>query len=112
MTEGRLVNNCVKLENPEIYKLIHEAVFDPKCKGTVSLCCSILGVHGSGDYNYLKQQPYYVQKIQEELKAKELILEAMNHRGYKKGSRSIKMVLLHDFIRRMFNICRSSKGSE
>lgn len=97
LTERRLVNNCVKLENPEIYKMIYETVSDVNYKGTVSLCCSILGVHRSGYYNYLKTQSYHAEKIKQELKDKELILLAMNHRGYKKGSRSIKMVLQNDF---------------
>lgn len=93
VTERRLVNNCVNLSNPEIYKLIHETVSNPKYKGTVSFCCSILGVPRSGYYNYLKQLPSYNQRELLDLEAKEHILMAMNYRGYKKGSRSIKMVL-------------------
>ena len=32
-----------------------------------------------------------------DLEAKEIILKAFNHRGYKKGSRSIKMTLENEF---------------
>lgn len=91
-TERRLVNNYVNLSNSEIYKLIYVTVSDPNYKGTVSFCCLILSVSRSSYYNYLKQIPYHNRQEQSDLEAKENILLAMDYRGYKKGSRSIKMV--------------------
>lgn len=97
ITERRLVNNCVNLSNIEIYKLMYETISSEKYKGTVSFCCAILGVARSGYYNYLNRIEYYKNKENKDKEDRNLILKAMNYRGYKKGSRSIKMVLENDF---------------
>lgn len=97
MTERRLVNNCVKLTSREIYRLIHETVQRDDYCGTVSFCCSILGVARSGYYNYLKNISYHKEREQADLQARESILMAINFKGYEKGSRSIKMLLENNF---------------
>lgn len=43
-TERRLVSSCIKLNRTEIFRLIHETVSCDNYQGTVSFCCSILGV--------------------------------------------------------------------
>lgn len=97
LTERRLVNSCVKLTLRETYQLIYEMVSKDDYPGTISDCCAILGVHRSGYYNYIKRMEYHKQKELEDLKDRETILKAMNYKGYKKGSRSLKMVLENDF---------------
>ncbi|WFD10154.1 IS3 family transposase [Tepidibacter hydrothermalis] len=97
VTERRLVNNCVNLTNNEVYELILKTVSKKDYSGTVSYCCSILGVSRSGYYHYLKTAPSRTIRENEDLKARDIILKAYNYRGYKKGSRSIKMTLENEF---------------
>jgi len=97
VTERRLVNNCVNLTNNEVYELILKTVSRKDYSGTVSYCCSILGVSRSGYYNYLKTESSRAIRENEDLKARDIILKAYNYRGYKKGSRSIKMTLKNEF---------------
>lgn len=97
VTERRLVNNCVNLTNNEVYELILKTVSKKDYSGTVSYCCSILGVSRSGYYHYLKTAPARAIRENEDLKVRDIILKAYNYRGYKKGSRSIKMTLENEF---------------
>lgn len=97
MTERRLVSNCVNLTNNEVYKLIFKTVSKKDYSGTVSYCCSILGVSRSGYYHYLKTAPARAKKENDDLKVRDIILKAYDYRGYKKGSRSIKMTLENEF---------------
>ncbi|WP_162867079.1 IS3 family transposase, partial [Klebsiella pneumoniae] len=46
---------------------------------------------------YLQAKDARAARKQKDLEARDLILKAFNRRGYKKGSRSIKMTLEHDF---------------
>ena len=59
--------------------------------------CEVAGVSRSGYYNYLKSEAKRNIREQKDLELKEIILKAFDHRGYKKGSRSIKMVLEKEF---------------
>ena len=97
LTERRLVNSCVNLTAKETYQLIHEMVSKGTYLGTISDCCTILNVPRSGYYNYLKKIDLHKQKEVQDLEAKKLVLKAMNYKGFKKGSRSIKMVLENRF---------------
>ena len=65
--------------------------------GTVSHCCAILGVSRSGYYNYLKSSDIRYKKELADEEARDNILKAFNYKGYKKGSRSIKMLLENEF---------------
>ncbi|MFL0198884.1 IS3 family transposase, partial [Clostridium sp. WILCCON 0269] len=67
------------------------------CKNIIRHLCEISGVSKSGYYNYLKSVKMRNRKEEKDLEVKDVILKAFNHRGYKKGSRSIKMVLEQEF---------------
>lgn len=97
VTERRLVNNCVELTKNEVYKLIYETMSNSHYLGTVSHCCAILGVSRSGYYNYLKSSDIRHKKELADEEARDIILKAFNYKGYKKGSRSIKMLLENEF---------------
>lgn len=97
VTERRLVNNSVNLKSNEIFKLINDTITNNEFKNMVSYFCDLLNVSRSGYYNYLTT--FEEQKLKEEkdIEAKNNILMAYNHRGYNKGSRSIKMILQGEF---------------
>lgn len=59
--------------------------------------CIVAGVSRFGFYNYLKNKNVISKQEEKDLEAKEIILKAYNFRGYKKGSRSIKMILKSKF---------------
>lgn len=63
----------------------------------VKYLCQIADVSTSGYYKFLKSTEFRKYRGANDLKAKEIILKAFNHRGYKKGSRSIKMTLENEF---------------
>lgn len=58
--------------------------------------CDLLVVSRSGYYSYLKASTVWEAREQLGLEAKGIILKAYN-RGYKKGSRSVKMILENDY---------------
>ena len=58
--------------------------------------CELLKVSRTGFYSYKEAKVGREAREQADLEAKELILKAFNRRGYKKGSRSIKMTLEND----------------
>ncbi|WP_413362511.1 IS3 family transposase [Robertmurraya sp. 2P01SA] len=59
--------------------------------------CQLLDVSRSGYYSYLKASSSREAREKLDLEAKNVILKAFNRRGYKKGLRSIKMILENDF---------------
>ncbi|EOH6779417.1 IS3 family transposase, partial [Campylobacter jejuni] len=59
--------------------------------------CKILDVSRSGYYNYINSVDIRNQRDNQDLFTKNLILKAFNRRGYKKGSRSIKMILENEY---------------
>jgi len=63
----------------------------------VTYFCDLLKVSRSGYYSYLQASDARAVREQKDLKARDLILKAFDRRGYKKGSRSIKMTLEQDF---------------
>ena len=77
--------------------MIHETVEQNDFKQMIKYFCELLGVSRSGYYSYLKASDTRLEREQKDLKAKEIILKAFNRRGYKKGSRSIKMILENEF---------------
>jgi len=68
-----------------------------KLKYKLKFLCFQAGVSRSGYYNYLNSEEPRNKKESEDLKSKELILKAFNRRGFKKGARSIRMILENDF---------------
>ena len=95
--ERRLVNQNIGLLASEIFKLIKNTVQNHGLQGMVSYFCTLLSVSRSGYYNYLNNSETREIKESEDLKAKNLILSAMNKHGYKKGARSILMTLRNEF---------------
>lgn len=63
----------------------------------VKYLCQIADVSTSGYYKFLKSTDLRKYREANDLKTKQIILKAFNHRGYKKGSRSIKMTLENEF---------------
>jgi putative transposase len=91
--ERQVRNN--RLLSSEIFGIIKHIVKKFNLKRMVKFLCSVAGVSTSGYYSYLKQN--LNTKENKDTKLKEIILKAFFHRGYKKGSRSIKMTLYNEF---------------
>jgi putative transposase len=85
------------LSSSSIFALIHNIIANYEYKNMISHLCEVSGVSRSGYYNYLKSENIRNIREQKDLELKEIVLKAFEHRGYKKGSRSIKMVLEHEF---------------
>lgn len=97
VTERRLLNVSQNLNPSEVYQLIYETIEQNQFKRMTKYFCELLGVSRSGYYSYLKASEVREAREQLDLKAKEIILKAFNRRGYKKGSRSIKMILENEY---------------
>ena len=97
VTERRLLNAGQNLNPSEVYQLIEETIKQNQFKRMTKYFCNLLGVSRSGYYSYLKAFGRREARKQSDLKAKEIILKAFNRRGYKKGSRSIKMILENEY---------------
>jgi putative transposase len=96
-TERRLLNARKSLEPSKVFQLIFETIEQNQFKRMTKYFCDLLEVSRSGYYSYLKESSNREAREQLDLKAKEIILKAFNRRGYKKGSRSIKMILENDY---------------
>jgi len=104
-------------------KLIKEVIEKYSFKNAIRYLCELSGVSRSGYYNYLASKDRRMKREKRDVKHKNLILKAFNRRGYKKGSRSIKMTLDNEFnivyslsrIRRIMNkyeiICPHRKAN-
>lgn len=97
VTERRLLNARESLNPSSIYLLIYETVEQNQLKRMIAYFCDLLDVSRSGYYSYLKARSSRQAREQRDVEAKEIILKAFERRGYKKGSRSIKMILENDF---------------
>ncbi len=97
VTERRLLSDSQKLSTQKIFQLISKTIQQLPFKRMVTYFCQLLHVSRSGYYNYLATIEERAVKERKDREAHDLILKAFNHRGYKKGSRSIKMTLEHDF---------------
>ena len=97
MTERRLLNKSQNLETSKVFQLIYETMEQNEFKQMTKYFCKLLGVSRSGYYNYLKAADNRFDREQKDLEAKDMILKAFNQRGYKKGSRSIKMILNNEY---------------
>lgn len=95
LQERQVKNN--KLSTALIFEIIKDVISQFHLRNMVSHLCEIADVSKSGYYNYLKSYGIRKNKEERDLQLKEIILKAFDHRGYKKGSRSIKMVLEHEF---------------
>lgn len=86
-----------RLRPSEIFNIIKLIINKYNLINMVSHLCNIAEVSRSGYYNFVKSKPLREKRDEEDAKVKDTILKAFNYRGYKKGSRSIKMVLEYDF---------------
>ncbi|KAB7662036.1 IS3 family transposase, partial [Bacillus sp. B1-b2] len=96
-TERRLLNASESLETSRVYQLIYEIIEQNQFKGMTRYFCELLDVSRSGYYSFLKATTNREAREQFDLQAKEILLKAFNRRGYKKGSRSIKMILENEY---------------
>lgn len=104
LKERRLVNGSKRITSAEIFEMIRMVVEESCLKNIVSYLCRSAGVSRSGYYNHLSNEEKRIQRESEDLEVRDNILKAFNYRGYKKGSRTIKM-LLED----KYNICYNRK---
>ncbi len=77
------------------YEIIWEISTQENSQVTVKELCGIAGVSRSGYYRWLNAEENRKARDAKDRQDFEIILEAYNHRGYKKGARSIYMRLLH-----------------
>lgn len=78
-----------------VFAIIHESLESKEKVLNISMLCEIAGVSRSGYYRWVKAEKYRKEKEEQDRKDFQLILDAYNYRGYKKGVRSIHMRLLH-----------------
>lgn len=78
------------------YEIIQNTISNDNNELNISLLCELAQVSRSGYYDYLKRQNKNNPVEQKDRKDFELILNAYNYRGYRKGSRSIYMRLQHN----------------
>lgn len=81
----------------KVFQLIHDTLTPFPFKRMVTDFCAFLNVSRSGYYSYLQSQDVQATREKKDVEARDLILKAFTRRCYKKGSRSIKMTLEHDF---------------
>ena len=93
-----------KLVAAQAFVLIESTVIKLSLNNVVKQLCNIAGVSRSGYYIYLKSKNNRKSREMQDEILKNNILKAFNYRGYKKGSRSIKMIL-----KEKFNITYSRK---
>ena len=91
--ERSLVNKSKNIAPSIAFNLIYETILKYKLKNMTSSFCEMLGVSRSGYYRYISTEDTRNQRDETDIKIKNIILKAFNKRGYKKGSRSIKMLL-------------------
>ncbi|RDY24328.1 IS3 family transposase, partial [Romboutsia maritimum] len=95
LQERQVINK--KLPSSMIFRLIQNLIKDFKLYNMTRHLCKIANVSTSGYYNFLRNFKARDMMENEDLKSKEIILKAFNYRGYKKGSRTIKMILKNKF---------------
>lgn len=93
-----------RLKSSDIFELIRITIRDNNLKNVVSYLCASAGVSRSGYYNYLSNESKRERREEIDIKVRDDILMAISFRGYKKGSRSIKMLL-----KDKFGICYNRK---
>jgi len=94
--ERRLVLEKSNLSASHKFELIQEAVKQGFGRMT-RYFCELLEVSRSGYYRYLQAADTRLQRVREDEEAGTWIKKAFTRRGFKKGSRSIKMILEQEF---------------
>jgi len=86
-----------RLRPIEIFNIIEIVVTKYNFKNQVSYLCKAAGVSRSGYYRHLNGKSLQQHRELRDIQLCDIILKAFHYRGYKKGSRSIKMVLENEF---------------
>ncbi|ULO06031.1 IS3 family transposase [Paenibacillus sp. 19GGS1-52] len=94
--ERLLVAKGMNLSKTKLFELIKNAV-DQGLGRMTGYICKLLNVSRSGYYSYLGSADTRLERTRSDAKAGDYIKKAFHRRGYKKGSRSIKMVLENEF---------------
>ncbi|WP_202113207.1 HTH domain-containing protein [Paenibacillus sp. MMS18-CY102] len=105
-SERRLLANGENLNKSERFEFIQGAINQGFGRKTGYLC-ELLDVSRSGFYNYLLSAPKREERARKDEQSGALIKKAFHRRGFKKGSRSIKMILKHEY-----DTAYNLKGSE
>ncbi|MEF2967144.1 IS3 family transposase [Paenibacillus sp. M1] len=95
-SERRLLANGENLGKSERFELIQGAIEQGYTRMTGFLC-ELLDVSRSGYYNYLLSAGKREERMRRDEQAGALVKKAFHRRGFKKGSRSIKMTLEHEY---------------
>lgn len=95
LEERQVINN--KLPSYKIFDLIEYIIDKFNLKGMIRHLCKVAGVSKSGYYSHKSTNNSRNVRKEQDLKSKEIILKAYEFRGYKKGSRAIKMTLKNEF---------------
>lgn len=94
--ERLLVAKGMNLSKEKLFELIQNAVDNGLGRMTRYLC-ELLHVSRSGYYSYIQAVDSRLGRTHSDASAGMLIKKAFHRRGYKKGSRSIKMILENEF---------------
>lgn len=97
VTERLLINKSQNLKTADIFELINDTIKEHDFKKLTGYFCELLAVSRSGYYNHINSKENRIARENKDLEAKNMILKAFNRHGYKKGSRSIKMILENEF---------------
>lgn len=84
-----------RLSSSAVYKLIED--MNKTFKRSIKYLCEIANITRSAYYAYLSNKEEHDTREKHDIQAKDIILKAFNYKGFKKGSRSIKMVLQNKF---------------
>lgn len=86
-----------KLVAAQAFMLIECIVKKLSLNNVIRQLCNVAGASRFGYYNYLKSKSNRKKREKQDEVIKKNVLQAFNYRGYKKGSRSIKMTLKEKF---------------
>jgi len=95
--ERQVVQKNNKFKSNNVFEIIKEVIKKYSFKNVASYLCQLSGVSRSGYYNYLSSEDIRMEREKRDLEHRDLILKVFSRRGYKKGSRSIKMILGNEF---------------
>src|SRR5699024_7019952 len=92
-----LLSKGKNIKTSEKFQLIYETIAQTNFKQMTTYFCELLEVSRSGYYSYINASASRAEREKADVKVKDVILKAFNRRGYKKGSRSIKIILENEF---------------
>ncbi|WP_297633071.1 IS3 family transposase [uncultured Clostridium sp.] len=84
-----------KLSSSAIYNLIED--INKTFKKSIKYLCETANVTRSAYYAYISRKEEHNIREKHDIEARDMVLKAFNYKSFKKGSRSIKMVLQNKF---------------